>query len=1678
MKSRSIAAIIMVSLAIISICRGESQIGLNFCDHWETPHVAGETADGMSNWTDSVPVDSPDSGTVGTITLTGSSGLVECSWSCNNLWDAGSESSSDQQLYRIYLDDSGASNMVTITGLRQWLISEGLNSYSIRIYQSTDTGNASFSSLGILDGNNVHLESIQENNHWYNDGGTRAYADSGELCSDTIMISPAQNGNNQRSTIAAFKITGNYDIKPILSVPADGTDFIDPETVKLKWDFPAAENDNTLVYNVYIGTDSNLTGVTPVSVIGNEYELNYHLNRATNYYWLVTAISGGTLYSSELSSFTTGGNDWENPNVFDRNKTARHNTLLPYGDMASAIEGTRQASIYHKSLNGKWKFSWAKNPNERVADFYQNGYDDSNWAEIPVPGNWEMHGYGVPIYTNVGYPHATDEPYIMTTPNPDFTAYLQRNPVGSYRKKFEIPANWDGRKVFIHFDGVMSAFYLWVNGQKVGYSQDSMTPAEFDITDYLTPGTNTLATEVYRWCDGSYLEDQDMWRMSGIYRDVYLFSTPEVHLRDFWLRCDLDDNYLDARLELTAKLTNYSDLPAGAHRVELTMYSPDGLKIGSGPIMGKTITNIDGNTEAVLDMSVNVLNPLKWTAETPELYTMLLSVKDSSNNIIEVERCKFGFREIEIIDKQIFINGQYVYFKGANRHENDPDTGKYVSIESMRKDIELMKQFNLNTVRTCHYPDDPKWYDLCDEYGIYVIDETNIECHGDTKISDYLHWQDSFLDRAINMVERDKNHPSVIFWSLGNEAGNGRNFEVNSSWIRNRDNTRIVHYEAAGDGINTDIRCPMYASVDFLRSYAENNPAKPLVMCEYAHAMGNSVGNLKEYWDTIESYPVLQGGSIWDWVDQGLRKVADAEYTTLDKVNGTYNTSVHGKLTTGYSGESLTGYAVVEDLPELNITGKAVTVEAWIKPLSTSTHGPIAGKGDQQYALKIADGGNQLEFFLYDDGWRTLRCDLPANWIGNWHNVAGTYDGNTMRIYINGIEQNSTSYVGNIQSSNYPVNIGRNSQNTDRTFNGQIDKVRIYNRVLGSSELNKPNALPTDGAVLWLNFDLAESTITKEGEEYWAYGGDYGDRPNDNNFCINGLVNPARTPNPHLYEVKKMYQYIKTSEIDAAAGRFEVKNGYAFNNLNNYDIYWELTENGKLIESATLPRKTLSAGQTDDLQLNMIEPIYKPAGAEYFVTIYYKLPEAAIWADTGHTVAWDQFKVPWDSGQLPAVSEGADSPLNFTNDSNSYIVSGPDFSVTIGKTSGDIESYIINGKEMIVNELKANFWRVPTDNDISARMSSVQSVWKNAESNKNVSMTNHNITASNVIHIYINSNITNAGNTSLNTEYTIWSNGTIEVANTLNADSNQPDMPRFGMQMEIPGEYSNVNWYGAGPQETYWDRQISGNIALYSSTVENWIYEYVRPQENGNRTNVRWVSYTNDSGSGLLIKAGNRPMEVSAWPYTMAELESASHINELDRSGNVTLNIDYSQMGLGGASCGPGTLDKYRLWPGSYYYSFTISPISRSLSDPFPANEAENIWPGTDLGWQDNCNCADSLDLYFGQSSNEMELIASIITPADGFELSAVKELNWCDHFFWRVDEVYGNVTERGTVWEFQTQIPGDMDGDGIVQIDDLGSFVQDWLTENDLSPANLNHVNGVEMSDMALLAKYWLYSE
>ncbi|MBM4153687.1 MAG: DUF4981 domain-containing protein [Lentisphaerae bacterium] len=1212
--------------------------------------------------------------------------------------------------------------------------------------------------------------------------------------------------------------------------------------------------------------------------------------------------------------------DWENEAVFGRNKEAPHATLLPFADEAQAVGGAWEKSPWFQSLNGPWKFHWVDHPDRRPADFWKPEFDAGAWKTIPVPSNWEMEGYGTPIYVNITYPHVKDPPFILKDPPAGFTAFRERNPVGSYRREFTVPDGWKGRPVFLTFDGVASAFHLWVNGRPVGYSEDSRTPAEFDITKYLKPGANTVAAEVYRWSDGSYLEDQDFWRLSGIFRRVYLWSAPPVHIRDFEIRTRLDAQYRDAVLSLTADVRR-TDGGAEPHEVVVSLRDPAGAAVGAP---AKAAVGADG--KVAIEMPVTA--PALWSAEKPNLHLALIELRGPGGRAVEVLRQRVGFRTSEIRGGQLLVNGKPVLIKGVNRHEHHPDRGQVMDRDSMIEDIRLMKQYNINTVRTCHYPDVPEWYDLCDEYGLYVIDEANIESHGmgygKESLAKAPSWGPAHLDRTVRMVERDKNHACVIVWSLGNEAGNGVNFEATYDWIKRRDPTRPVQYERAQQERNTDIFCPMYATITEMTNYAKANPSRPLIQCEYAHTMGNSGGNLQDYWDAIEAYPALQGACIWDWVNQGLRRPIPPRRIAPDVRPAALAGDVLGRAVPG---EGVVGAVAIPQDDTLNLTGP-LTLEARVKGRPAAAFCPLVARGDRQYELRFDNRG--LVMILHPGRWMEVRAPLPGDWGDGWHRVAGTWDGAVARLYIDGKPIAEAPVSGVLTASAFPVNLGRNPEIPERVADILIGEARIYGRALSAAEIAATER-PSAGLVLAADLRRVEAAPASKNhwkqDWFWAYGGDFGDQPNDGNFCCNGVIQADRTPQPHAHEVRKVYQSIRVAPVDAASSKLKVSNRYFFTDLEGFEATWELAADGEIVKRGTFGAIMQVGPQQSAILDSPVGPADFRPGREHFLTVRFALEKAASWAPAGHVVAWDQIPV----GPAPAAAAApAGGTVKAEETEDAITVSGAGFAIRISRKGGVIESWRAGGRDLIAAPLAPNFWRAPTDNDRGNKMGSWAAVWRDAAARRVVTRCEVTEHGAGRVTVVATMKIP-AGETTARYEYTIHAGGAVEIASTFEPKGAKlPVVPRMGLKTELPGGCDRVQWYGRGPHETYWDRKTGAPVGLHALRVDGMIYDYVEPQENGHRTDVRWMTITDASGAGLKV-TGLPLFEMNAWPYRQEDLEGPAHPHEMPARDTVTLCLDAHQMGVGGDnSWGARTHPEYCIQPGTVYeHRMRIEPAAR-----------------------------------------------------------------------------------------------------------------------------------------------------
>ena len=1063
---------------------------------------------------------------------------------------------------------------------------------------------------------------------------------------------------------------------------------------------------------------------------------------------LLTALSAATLSAADAPLRPA----WQDETQLHAGTEAPAATMVRYASAEQARTFDRAASPFVRSLNGNWKFAWVAKPADRIADFWRTDFDDTAWKTIPVPSNVEVQGYGIPIYTNISYPWKDPQP-----PLPP----LDYNPVSAYRTHFTVPADWQGREVYVTFDGVNSYFELWLNGQKLGFSKDSRTPATFRLTPYLKPGDNLLAAEVIRWCDGSYLEDQDFWRLSGIFRDVTLWSAPAVRIRDFKIETRLDHTFRDALFNLTVEVRN--DGPDRADiDVSAKLLDPAGLVVFDDTAIAHADVAAGSAEKLAFERAISA--PQLWSAEAPNLYTLLLTTKDASGKVLEVIPWKVGFRSVEIRGGQLLVNGRAVLFRGVNRHEWDPDLGQVVTRERMIQDIRLMKQNNINAVRTCHYPNVPEWYALCDEYGLYVIDEANIESHGigydeDKTLGNKPSWGPAHLDRTIRMFERDKNHACVVVWSLGNEAGFGCNFRQTFTWLHQHDLTRPVQYEGDRTFEFSDVVCPMYTPPEQVRNYAALPRQKPFILVEYAHAMGNSTGDLWAYWKPIyEGQPYLQGGYIWDWVDQGLR------------------------------------------------------------------------------------------------------TPVPAS---------------------RKIEQ-----------------------------------------------LENPRSLP---------FDPKLGT-------FFAYGGTFGPAgtASDGNFCANGLVSADRTPHPGLAEVKKVYQPIQLRAVDLARGEIEFTNWADFRPAQDWlTADWRIVADGKILQQGQLANLTLAPREKKTVAIPFAAITPAPA-TEYFLELSFKLKAATPWADTGHEVAWEQFKLPFEVAATPSTQ--AMPPLRYATDAGRYVVTGSGFSASFDATTGLLVSLKSGDTELLAGPLGPHFWRAPVDNDRGNRMTDdgpAKNVWmpggpgiwrKAHETFKPNSVAVSQDQPGRVV-------ITASGplatpRSSYRLIWTVLGSGDVLVEASWSPEAYLAvaEPPRFGMQTTLRPGFEQLTWFGKGPQETYWDRQ-DARVGLYSGRVRDQYFDYIKPQETGNKESVRWLALTNDAGVGLLA-VGQPLLSANALHYTTDDLFCATQRENFYRyqmpdRDTITLNLDLHQRGIGGDdSWGAMPHQQFRLTPWATTYTYRLKLLS------------------------------------------------------------------------------------------------------------------------------------------------------
>lgn len=1007
--------------------------------------------------------------------------------------------------------------------------------------------------------------------------------------------------------------------------------------------------------------------------------------------------------------FLDGFVEWQSrPDISRVNALEPRATFMPYESLDAALKGNRFMSKRCILLNGDWKFKLYKNYNEIEFGYAEPQFDSSAWDDITVPSNWQLKGYDKPQYCNIQYPWEGNERVpVGNAPTVD-------NPVGCYIKRLTLPEGFAQSKVILTFDGVESAFYLYINGFRLGYSEGSRNTVEFDITKALYPGENVIAVEVYKYSTGSWLEDQDYWRLSGIFRDVYITTLPTGYIFDAKLSHDIDSLYKSGTLLADITLDGVID----NNEIEMSVYD------ANGDIVAFSSKNINQVGELNLKATLPFIK--LWSSEHPYLYTVVFTLRDSHGEATQFISCKTGFRKLEIRNSVVYLNGKRLVLKGVNRHEFACDTGRAVSKETMGKDIMTLKANNINAVRTSHYPDSPYWYELCDEYGIYVIDENDLETHG-TRSSDFRttpllpgskeDWTNACMDRVKALYQRDKNHPSVICWSLGNEAGGGENFRKMYDYLKENDETRFIHYESVWDDPKND--CPlsdvysyMYIKPDELERKLKTQTDKPYILCEFSHAMGNSCGANDEYLRLSEKYPHFQGWFVWDFVDQ---------------------------------------------------------------------------------------------------------------------------------------------------------------------------------------------------AILTKNAD---------GKDYLAYGGDFGDKPNDGNFCGNGLLFADRTPSPKLYEIKQLYQNVSIKAVKPEKGTVEIKNNFMFSNLNEYNLHWQQVREGIVVDSGDI-EIDLAPGESKIVEIGIDSRVKQ----EWYLNILIELKDSVKWAKAGHVVAKQQFVINEYKIDRHTL---AGSEISTRIEYGTIYIYGNDTEVRFSRRTNKLCYASYGGRVIIDKPVEPSFWRALTDNDRGNHQAVRCGCWRYAGSDATFSL---DAIKENGERVILETSFT------VHTQpiskgkliYTVTTRG-IHVDLEFKPDSLLPEIPEIGLKFTLPNDYYRLDYLGRGPYENYIDRSLSADIGLHKLNIDELYVPYLKPQENGERTDVRYALLV--SQSGKLRFEADKEMEINVSKYTFEELESAKHTYELPESDKLIVRILARQMGVGGYdSWGAHTLDKYKnKSDGVYKLSFGILP--------------------------------------------------------------------------------------------------------------------------------------------------------
>lgn len=1041
--------------------------------------------------------------------------------------------------------------------------------------------------------------------------------------------------------------------------------------------------------------------------------------------------------------------EWDNPAVYEMNRELAHTIAIPMESEAQVCGGEIEQSPYYQSLNGTWKFRWVGTPSQAPANFYQDGFDTSGWDDITVPCPWQVYGvrngkaWDKPLYVNTRYPFTFTSDYSVMASRPSDYTYSGRmtNPVGSYRRDFDLHADWDGRDVYVRFNGAGHGYYVWVNGKFVGYAEDSYLPSEFKITSLVRKGKNNISVRVYRFSSGSFLECQDYWRMTGIMRDVFLWSAPKEQIRDYFFR--------------TTQLSNNNTTASAALDVQVSGEVKSGSVLearimdGAREVASQSVTINQAGVQKLQMQDINGIEP--WSAEVPRLYDLVLTLKQGKKTI-DLRGGKVGFRMVAIRkDGALTVNGNRVIFHGVDRHDFSQETGRTVSREEMEQDIKLMKRLNINAVRTSHYPNNPYFYDLCDKYGIYLLAEADVECHGNTGLSSVALFRNPMTARNVNQVLWLRNHVSICLWSAGNESGGGDNFKAVNDSIKKYDTTRLTHYQ--GNDSYFDVSSTMYASVQDIENRLKSNLAnykagkqtRPHIQCENTHSMGNAGGNQREYFDLYENYPSGTGEFIWDWRDQGLRM---------------------------------------------------------------------------------------------------------------------------------------------------PVSAG------------------------------------------------SEKT-------YWAYGGDFGDNPNDGNFCCNGVVLPDGTFTSKCYNVKKIYQPVDFHLRDRDKGVYVLRSKLAHRTLDHLDFSYTILRDGMVVKEVPLDVEPIPAGDSVSITLKPLEGMQLQQDAEYSIRFSAKQRESTWWAEKGYEVASEAMQL--QGAVKPVYHNASANELTCSQTTSGIQVKAGEMTITFSK--GELSSYRIGDRSIISTPVTLNAFRAPTDNDKGQA-----GMWDNYGL-RNLTLAPGQIEARVADdHKSVEVNVKNTYKGaegmffSVNSRYQVMSDGVVVASHVIDPSVTGIELPRLGMSMEMNPASEQFRWFGRGPWDSYRDREECCFPALYSSTVTDQWANYVLPQETGNKEDVRWLALNDDEGKGMLFVSADRYMAASVGHWRAKDLYTnrnnrKKHPYEVPFCANTVVNLDAYTRALGNASCGPDVLGKYRVPSARTFLSYIMMPLTQVLTDEELASKARVASP-------------------------------------------------------------------------------------------------------------------------------------